>query len=163
MVPRADNTKTLTTSSFCRSKLTSETLSHLRGGRRREFGCHDGSKVLHLRQRFGVIRGELRLTSNGRTRLNSESTVSTYSRDEDLRGREERRSEAPKTEAGFSAFRGRSKSAPPALWDDSSKAVELGKAKPTRRPKGRWHYTFSREGHRCAPAVRSTAARKSEK
>lgn len=49
----------------------------------------------------------------GRTRLNSESHTSTASRDEEFQGRGEDDASTPTDGA---PFRGRSKSAPPALW-----------------------------------------------
>ncbi|GAA6228218.1 bcl2-associated agonist of cell death [Lates japonicus] len=56
---------------------------------------------------------ELRLSGTGRIRLNSESHASTVSRDEELQARGEEEAGTP-TEGA--PFRGRSKSAPPALW-----------------------------------------------
>lgn len=56
---------------------------------------------------------ELRMAATGRIRLNSESNASTLSRDEELLTRWDE--EAGTTTDG-APFRGRSKSAPPALW-----------------------------------------------
>ncbi|XP_054609662.1 BCL2 associated agonist of cell death b [Dunckerocampus dactyliophorus] len=56
---------------------------------------------------------ELRLAAMGRIRLNSESHASTVSRDEELQTRGEEEAGTPTDGA---PFRGRSKSAPPALW-----------------------------------------------
>ncbi|KAM9836756.1 BCL2 associated agonist of cell death b [Aulostomus maculatus] len=56
---------------------------------------------------------ELRMAAMGRLRLNSESHASTVSRDEELQARGEDEAGTP-TEGA--PFRGRSKSAPPALW-----------------------------------------------
>ncbi|XP_018540459.1 BCL2 associated agonist of cell death b [Lates calcarifer] len=64
-------------------------------------------------QRNTVTLPELRLPVPGRIRLNSESHASTASRDEGLQVRGEEEAGTP-TEGA--PFRGRSKSAPPALW-----------------------------------------------
>lgn len=52
-------------------------------------------------------------TGTGRIRLNSESHASTVSRDEELQAKGEDEAGTPTDGA---PFRGRSKSAPPALW-----------------------------------------------
>lgn len=56
---------------------------------------------------------EPRMAVTGRIRLNSESHASTVSRDEELQARGEDEAGTPTDGA---PFRGRSKSAPPALW-----------------------------------------------
>jgi len=63
-------------------------------------------------QGYTLTLPELR-TGAGRLRLNSESHASTVSRDEELQARGEDEAGTP-TEGA--PFRGRSKSAPPALW-----------------------------------------------
>uniref|UniRef100_A0A3P9KSL7 BCL2 associated agonist of cell death b n=1 Tax=Oryzias latipes TaxID=8090 RepID=A0A3P9KSL7_ORYLA len=88
----------------------SESSEEVEGGKL-DLGAAAGGEGEHLHDRHSLTLPELRLTSNGRTRLNSESTASTYSRDEDLA----REDEAGTPTDGL-AFRGRSKSAPPALW-----------------------------------------------
>ncbi|KAF6715912.1 Bcl2-associated agonist of cell death [Oryzias melastigma] len=98
---------------FSISDNDSESSEEVEGGRLdlAASGGEGGGGGGHLHDRHALTLPELRLTSNGRTRLNSESTVSTYSRDEDL----PREDEAGTPTDGL-AFRGRSKSAPPALW-----------------------------------------------
>ncbi|KAM9335920.1 BCL2 associated agonist of cell death b [Symphorus nematophorus] len=64
-------------------------------------------------QRHTLTLPELRLGATGRIRLNSESNASSVSRDEELQARGEDEAGTP-TEGA--PFRGRSKSAPPALW-----------------------------------------------
>uniref|UniRef100_UPI0037E83E30 BCL2 associated agonist of cell death b n=1 Tax=Semicossyphus pulcher TaxID=241346 RepID=UPI0037E83E30 len=64
-------------------------------------------------QRHTLALPELRMAGAGRIRLNSESHVYTVSRDEELQARGEEEAGTP-TEGA--PFRGRSKSAPPALW-----------------------------------------------
>ncbi|KAM6909088.1 BCL2 associated agonist of cell death b [Xenentodon cancila] len=66
-----------------------------------------------VRPRHKLTLPELRPAANGRIRLNSESIASTVSRDEELQARAEEEAGTPTD--GF-PFRGRSKSAPPALW-----------------------------------------------
>uniref|UniRef100_A0A3Q3FKT9 BCL2 associated agonist of cell death b n=2 Tax=Labrus bergylta TaxID=56723 RepID=A0A3Q3FKT9_9LABR len=67
----------------------------------------------HVPQRHSLTLPELRLAGTGRIRLNSESHAYTVSRDEELQARGEEEAGTP-TEGA--PFRGRSKSAPPALW-----------------------------------------------
>ncbi|XP_069015379.1 BCL2 associated agonist of cell death b [Embiotoca jacksoni] len=67
----------------------------------------------HVPQRHTLTLPELRIAANGRIRLNSESHASTVSRDEELQARVEEDAGTPTDGA---PFRGRSKSAPPALW-----------------------------------------------
>ncbi|KAI3376520.1 hypothetical protein L3Q82_016973, partial [Scortum barcoo] len=64
-------------------------------------------------QRPSLTLNELRMAVSGRIRLNSESHASTVSRDEELQARVEDEAGTPTDGA---PFRGRSKSAPPALW-----------------------------------------------
>ncbi|XP_051284912.1 BCL2 associated agonist of cell death b [Dicentrarchus labrax] len=64
-------------------------------------------------QRHTLTLPELRMAGTGRIRLNSESHASTVSRDEELQARGEDEAGTPTDGA---PFRGRSKSAPPALW-----------------------------------------------
>ncbi|KAM3857783.1 BCL2 associated agonist of cell death b [Diretmus argenteus] len=102
------------------------------------------------------ITPEPRMTASGRVRLNSESNVSTVSRDEELQARGE-------GEDGEGApFRGRSQSAPPALWaakkygrrlrrmsDEFDSWLDKGEcrstAKPIRHSKSWWSYLFSHQ------------------
>ncbi|XP_056882364.1 BCL2 associated agonist of cell death b isoform X1 [Takifugu flavidus] len=64
-------------------------------------------------QRHTLTLPELRLTGTSRTRVSSESQASTFSREEELQGNGEDEAGTP-TEGA--PFRGRSRSAPPALW-----------------------------------------------
>ncbi|TDG99884.1 hypothetical protein EPR50_G00198690 [Perca flavescens] len=66
-----------------------------------------------LSQRHFLTLPELRIAATGRIRLNSESHASTVSRDEELQAKGEDEAGTPTDGA---PFRGRSKSAPPALW-----------------------------------------------
>ncbi|XP_047449046.1 BCL2 associated agonist of cell death b isoform X2 [Mugil cephalus] len=67
----------------------------------------------HVFNRSSLTLPELRGPGAGRIRLNSESHASTVSRDEELQARGEEEAGTPTDGA---PFRGRSKSAPPALW-----------------------------------------------
>lgn len=64
-------------------------------------------------QRHSLTLPELRMAGGGRMRLNSESHASTVSRDEEFHVWGEDEAGTPTDGA---PFRGRSKSAPPALW-----------------------------------------------
>ncbi|XP_057712268.1 bcl2-associated agonist of cell death-like [Corythoichthys intestinalis] len=69
----------------------------------------------YLRQGLYLTLPERRMAAaSGRIRLNSESHASTVSRDEELQAN--RVDEEPGTPTDGAPFRGRSKSAPPALW-----------------------------------------------
>ncbi|XP_029931759.1 BCL2 associated agonist of cell death b [Myripristis murdjan] len=104
---------------------------------------------------------ELRMSASGRVRLNSESHVSTVSKDEELlaRGEGEDGDGAP--------FRGRSQSAPPALWaakkygrqlrrmsdefdslldkGEMKRVRSAGTAKQMQHSKSWWNYLFSHQ------------------
>ncbi|KAK5876010.1 hypothetical protein CesoFtcFv8_027025 [Champsocephalus esox] len=117
-----------------------------------------------LPQRHSVTLPELRLTGTGRTRLNSESHAYSVSRDEELQARGEDEVGTP-TEGA--PFRGRSKSAPPALWaakkygrqlrrmsDEFDSMLDKGEMKKVRSPgpakqmphsKTWWSYLFSHQ------------------
>ncbi|XP_060922024.1 BCL2 associated agonist of cell death b [Limanda limanda] len=64
-------------------------------------------------QRHALTLPELNIAAPGRLRLNSESHAYTVSRDEEFQARAEEEAGTPTDSA---PFRGRSKSAPPALW-----------------------------------------------
>lgn len=105
---------------------------------------------------------ELRMA--GRTRLNSESHASTMSRDEEFQGRGEDDAGTPTDGA---PFRGRSKSAPPALWaakkygqklrrmsdefdslldkGEMRKVKSAGTARQMHHSKSWWSYLFSHQ------------------
>lgn len=107
---------------------------------------------------------ELRLPGTGRIRLNSESHASTVSRDEELQARGEDEAGTPTDGA---PFRGRSKSAPPALWaakkygrqlrrmsdefdslldkGEMKKVRSSGTAKQMHHSKSWWSYLFSHQ------------------
>lgn len=107
---------------------------------------------------------ELRLTAPGRIRLNSESNAYVVSKDEDLQNRGEEEVGTP-TEGA--PFRGRSKSAPPALWaakkygrqlrrmsdefdslldkGEMRKVRSAGTAKQMHHSKSWWSYLFSHQ------------------
>eukprot|EP00064_Thunnus_orientalis_P005387 superscaffoldBa00000524_g5401 len=107
---------------------------------------------------------ELRSGVTGRIRLNSESHASTVSRDEDLQARGEDEAGTP-TEGA--PFRGRSKSAPPALWaakkygrqlrrmsdefdslldkGEMRKVKSAGSARQMHHSKTWWSYLFSHQ------------------
>uniref|UniRef100_A0A1A8F6Z6 BCL2-associated agonist of cell death n=1 Tax=Nothobranchius korthausae TaxID=1143690 RepID=A0A1A8F6Z6_9TELE len=123
----------------------------------------------------------LRLPLNGRIRLNSESQVSNVSRDEDLLARVAEEEPGTPTE-GF-PFRGRSKSAPPALWaakkygrqlrrmsdefdslldkGEMRKVRSAGSTKPMHHSRSWWNYLFSHQesdgenGHHDNPTQRT--------
>ncbi|XP_044196832.1 BCL2 associated agonist of cell death b [Thunnus albacares] len=107
---------------------------------------------------------ELRSGVTGRIRLNSESHASTVSRDEELQARGEDEAGTP-TEGA--PFRGRSKSAPPALWaakkygrqlrrmsdefdslldkGEMRKVKSAGSARQMHHSKTWWSYLFSHQ------------------
>lgn len=107
---------------------------------------------------------ELRTPGSGRIRLNSESHASALSRDEELQARGEEEAGTP-TEGA--PFRGRSKSAPPALWaakkygqqlrrmsDEFDSLLDKGEMKRVRsagtarqmhHSKSWWSYLFSHQ------------------
>ncbi|XP_049423906.1 BCL2 associated agonist of cell death b [Epinephelus fuscoguttatus] len=117
-----------------------------------------------LGQRHSLTMPELRTPATGRIRLNSESHASTVSRDEELQARGE--DEAGTPTDGF-PFRGRSKSAPPALWaakkygrqlrrmsdefdslldkGEMRKVKSAGTAKQMHHSKSWWSYLFSHQ------------------
>ncbi|CAN9509499.1 unnamed protein product [Ophioblennius macclurei] len=66
-----------------------------------------------VRQRLNLTLPDFNMAATGRIRLNSESIASTVSRDEELQARGD---EEVGTPTDGAPFRGRSKSAPPALW-----------------------------------------------
>uniref|UniRef100_UPI003AAA4EEB BCL2 associated agonist of cell death b n=1 Tax=Centroberyx gerrardi TaxID=166262 RepID=UPI003AAA4EEB len=107
---------------------------------------------------------ELRMAASGRLRLNSESHASTVARDEELQARGEGEDGA----AGDGApFRGRSQSAPPALWaakkygrqlrrmsdefdslldkGEMKRVRSAGTAKQMQHSKSWWNYLFSHQ------------------
>ncbi|XP_072231949.1 BCL2 associated agonist of cell death b isoform X1 [Leuresthes tenuis] len=118
----------------------------------------------HVIQRHTLTLPDLRSAANGRIRLNSESIVSTSSRDEELLASGEEEAGTP-TE-GF-PFRGRSQSAPPALWaakkygrqlrrmsdefdslldkGEMRKVRSAGAAKQMHHSKSWWNYLFSHQ------------------
>ncbi|XP_040886671.1 BCL2 associated agonist of cell death b [Toxotes jaculatrix] len=107
---------------------------------------------------------ELRVPATGRLRLNSESNASTASRDEELLARGEEEAGTPTDGA---PFRGRSKSAPPALWaakkygrqlrrmsdefdslldkGEMRRVKSAGTAKQMHHSKSWWSYLFSHQ------------------
>ncbi|CAJ1086399.1 BCL2 associated agonist of cell death b [Xyrichtys novacula] len=107
---------------------------------------------------------ELRPTASGRLRLNSESHAYSVSKDEELQARGEEEAGTP-TEGA--PFRGRSKSAPPALWaakkygqklrrmsDEFDSLLDKGEMKKVRsagttkqihHSKSWWSYLFSHQ------------------
>ncbi|XP_037539938.1 BCL2 associated agonist of cell death b [Nematolebias whitei] len=123
---------------------------------------------------------ELRLSTNGRIRLNSESHLSTVYKEEDLLARGE---EEPGTPTEGYPFRGRSKSAPPALWaakkygqrlrrmsdefdslldkGEMRKVKSVGSTKPIPHTRSWWNYLFSHQesdgenGHHEKPTHRT--------
>ncbi|XP_013874483.1 BCL2 associated agonist of cell death b [Austrofundulus limnaeus] len=123
---------------------------------------------------------ELKLSMNGRIRLNSESIISTSSRDGELSVRGE---EEPGTPTDGYPFRGRSKSAPPSLWaakkygrqlrrmsdefdslldkGEMRKVRSTGSAKPIPHSRSWWNYLFSHQetdgenGHHEKPNQRT--------
>ncbi|KAM9717712.1 BCL2 associated agonist of cell death b isoform 2-T2 [Menidia menidia] len=122
----------------------------------------DGSDG-HVLPRQTLTLPELRPAANGRIRLNSESIVSTISKDEEglARGEEE-----PGTPTEGFPFRGRSQSAPPALWaakkygrqlrrmsdefdsllDKGMRKVKsAGAARQMHHSKSWWNYLFSHQ------------------
>ncbi|XP_058481918.1 BCL2 associated agonist of cell death b [Solea solea] len=118
----------------------------------------------HFSQRHNLTLPELRTSATGRIRLNSESHASTVSRDEELLAKGDDGAGTP-TEGA--PFRGRSKSAPPALWAarkygqrlrrmsdefDSlldkgtmRKVNSTGSAKQMHHSKSWWSYLFSHQ------------------
>lgn len=114
--------------------------------------------------RHALTLPELRAAGTGRIRLNSESHASTVSRDEELQARGEEEAGTP-TEGA--PFRGRSRSAPPALWaakkygrqlrrmsDEFDSLLDKGEMKKVRSPgtakqmhhsKSWWSYLFSHQ------------------
>lgn len=117
----------------------------------------------HVHQRLNLTFPELRLAAAGRIRLNSESLASTVSRDEELQARGEEEAGTPEG----APFRGRSKSAPPALWaakkygqklrrmsDEFDSLLDKGEMKKLRNPaparqihhsRSWWSYLFSHQ------------------
>ncbi|XP_042368517.1 BCL2 associated agonist of cell death b [Plectropomus leopardus] len=117
-----------------------------------------------LPQRHSLTLPELRMAVTGRIRLNSESHASTASRDEELQARGEDEAGTPTDGA---PFRGRSKSAPPALWaakkygrqlrrmsdefdslldkGEMKKVRSAGSAKQMHHSKSWWSYLFSHQ------------------
>ncbi|XP_029943813.1 BCL2 associated agonist of cell death b [Salarias fasciatus] len=117
-----------------------------------------------VRRRLDLSLNEFNLTATGRIRLNSESIASTVSRDEELQARAEEEVGTP-TEGA--PFRGRSKSAPPALWaakkygqrlrrmsDEFDSLLDKGEMKKLRNPgqarqihhsRSWWSYLFSHQ------------------
>nr|XP_046237128.1 BCL2 associated agonist of cell death b [Scatophagus argus] len=115
-------------------------------------------------QRHALTLPELRMAGTGRIRLNSESQASTVSRDEDLQVRGEDEAGTPTDGA---PFRGRSRSAPPALWaakkygrqlrrmsdefdslldkGEMKKAKNAGTAKQMHHSRSWWSYLFSHQ------------------
>lgn len=117
-----------------------------------------------LPQRHSLTLPELRLAATGRLRLNSESHASTVSRDEELQAGWEDEAGTPTDGA---PFRGRSKSAPPALWaakkygrklrrmsdefdslldkGEMKKVRSAGSAKQMHHSRSWWSYLFSHQ------------------
>ncbi|XP_029382623.1 BCL2 associated agonist of cell death b [Echeneis naucrates] len=115
-------------------------------------------------QRHNLTLPEIRTAGAGRTRLNSESHTSTGSRDEDFLARGDDEAGTPTDGA---PFRGRSKSAPPALWaakkygqklrrmsdefdslldkGEMRKVKSVGSAKQMHHSKSWWNYLFSHQ------------------
>ncbi|XP_019951212.2 BCL2 associated agonist of cell death b [Paralichthys olivaceus] len=115
-------------------------------------------------QRHNLTLPELRIAATGRIRLNSESHASTVSRDEELQTRAD---EEVGTPTDGAPFRGRSKSAPPALWAAKKygqklrrmsdefdslldkgamrKVKSAGTAKQMHHSKSWWSYLFSHQ------------------
>ncbi|XP_028285340.1 BCL2 associated agonist of cell death b [Parambassis ranga] len=107
---------------------------------------------------------ELRIPATGRVRLNSESNASTFSKDEEFQARGEEEAGTPTDGA---PFRGRSRSAPPALWAAKKYGRQLrrmsdefdslldkggmkrvrsaGTAKQMHHSKSWWSYLFSHQ------------------
>ncbi|XP_010741573.1 BCL2 associated agonist of cell death b isoform X1 [Larimichthys crocea] len=109
-------------------------------------------------QRHALTLPELRMGGTGRIRVNSESNSESYS---ELQARGEEEVGTP-TEGA--PFRGRSKSAPPALWAakkygrqlrrmsdefdsllDKGKAKSPGPTKPMHHSRSWWSYLFSHQ------------------
>ncbi|XP_061565736.1 BCL2 associated agonist of cell death b [Cololabis saira] len=123
-----------------------------------------GGEEEQVLQRHRLTLPDLRPAVNGRIRLNSESIVSTVSRDEELQARGEEEAGTPTD--GF-PFRGRSKSAPPALWaakkygqqlrrmsDEFDSLLDKGEMRKVRSAAGAnqmhhsrswWNYLFSHQ------------------
>ncbi|KAM3590851.1 uncharacterized protein V6R79_017765 [Siganus canaliculatus] len=117
-----------------------------------------------LPQRHTLTLPELRTAATSRVRLNSESHASNVSRDEELQARLEEEAGTPTDGA---PFRGRSKSAPPALWaakkygrqlrrmsdefdslldkGEMKKGRNPGTAKPMHHSRSWWSYLFSHQ------------------
>ncbi|XP_029310730.1 BCL2 associated agonist of cell death b isoform X2 [Cottoperca gobio] len=117
-----------------------------------------------LHDRHCLTLPKFRLAATGRIRLNSESHASTVSRDEELQARGEDEAGTPTDGA---PFRGRSKSAPPALWaakkygrqlrrmsdefdsmldkGEMRKVRSAGSAKQMQHSKTWWSYLFSHQ------------------
>lgn len=116
----------------------------------------------HISKDHTLTLPELRMPVSSRVRLNSESHASTVSRDEELQIRAE---DEPGTPTEGFPFRGRSKSAPPALWaakkygqqlrrmsDEFDSLLDKGEmkklrsaemARPIHHSKTWWSYLFS--------------------
>ncbi|XP_041821193.1 BCL2 associated agonist of cell death b [Chelmon rostratus] len=117
-----------------------------------------------LPQRHTLTLPDLRMAGTGRIRVNSESHASNVSRDEELQARGEDEAGTPTDGA---PFRGRSKSAPPALWaakkygrqlrrmsdefdslldkGEMKKARNAGTAKQMPHSRSWWSYLFSHQ------------------
>ncbi|XP_071333882.1 BCL2 associated agonist of cell death b [Trachinotus anak] len=115
-------------------------------------------------QRHTLTLPDLRVSVTGRTRLNSETLTSTVSKDEEFQARGEEEAGTPTDGA---PFRGRSKSAPPALWAakkygqklrrmsdefdslldkrDLRKVKSAGTARQMHHSKSWWSYLFSHQ------------------
>ncbi|XP_008285076.1 BCL2 associated agonist of cell death b [Stegastes partitus] len=119
---------------------------------------------MHVFERRNLALPELRTPAAGRIRLNSESHATTVSRDEELQARGEEEAGTPTDGA---PFRGRSKSAPPALWaakkygqklrrmsdefdslldkGEMKRVRSAGTAKQMHHSKSWWSYLFSHQ------------------
>ncbi|XP_077444856.1 uncharacterized protein LOC144065712 [Stigmatopora argus] len=126
-------------------------------------GGGQSEKEQSSRQGLYLTLPELRMTAtSGRIRLNSESHASTVSRDEELQA--SRAEEEAGTPTDGAPFRGRSKSAPPALWaakkygrqlrrmsDEFDSLLDKGELKskspsrPIHHSKTWWSYLFSHQ------------------
>ncbi|XP_077597787.1 bcl2-associated agonist of cell death-like [Stigmatopora nigra] len=139
---------------FSLSDSESEPSEEVEGGGHKELSPHQG---LYLNL------PELRnAATSGRIRLNSESHASTVFRDEELQA--SRAEEEAGTPTDGAPFRGRSKSAPPALWaakkygrqlrrmsDEFDSLLDKGELKskspsrPIHHSKTWWSYLFSHQ------------------
>ncbi|KAK2900099.1 BCL2 associated agonist of cell death b [Channa argus] len=118
----------------------------------------------HVPQCHNLTLPELRKAVPGRIRLNSESNAFTVSRDEELQAKGDEEAGTPTDGA---PFRGRSKSAPPALWaakkygqqlrrmsdefdslldkGEMRKVKSAGTARQMHHSKSWWSYLFSHQ------------------